>query len=188
MTCGLFSSLRCFERFFRGVNVKEGKLVAKRRAYLMEDLNLIGVDYLWQVTTVVSTTTTAIFICTHSLVQQEINTMQLLKVNLEYLLRGITIGASGARQPVYCLTFACCGWQEEPAILTSRLLLWMHGMYITSFIWVFYHWWSDQTWFWPSITRNLCKAQRWTKNVLTFQSLSPALLNLEFLLVIAFIA
>ena len=55
MTYGLFSSLRCFERFFRGVNVKEGKLVAKRRAYLMEDLNLIGVDYLWQVTTVVST-------------------------------------------------------------------------------------------------------------------------------------
>ena len=29
--------------------------MAKRRAYLMEDLNLIGVDYLWQVTTVVST-------------------------------------------------------------------------------------------------------------------------------------
>ena len=83
--------------------------MAKRRAYLMEDLNLIGVDYLWQVTTVVSTATTAIFICTHSLVQQEINTMQLLKVNLEYLLRGITIRASGARKPVYCLTVACCG-------------------------------------------------------------------------------
>ena len=43
--------IRCFERFFRGVNVKEGKLVAKRRAYLMEDLDLIGVDYLWQVIT-----------------------------------------------------------------------------------------------------------------------------------------
>ena len=97
--------------------------MAKRRAYLMEDLNLIGVDYLWQVTTVVSTATTAIFICTHSLVQQEINTMQLLNVNVEYLLRGITIGAGGARQPVYCLTVACCGRQEEPAILTSRLLL-----------------------------------------------------------------
>ena len=83
--------------------------MAKRRAYLMEDLNLIGVDYLWQVTTVVSTATTAIFICTHSLVQQEINTMQLLKVNLEYLLRGITIGAGGARQPVDCLTVACRG-------------------------------------------------------------------------------
>ena len=83
--------------------------MAKRRAYLMEDLNLIGVDYLWQVTTVVSTATTAIFICTHSLVQQEMNTMQLLKVNLEYLLRGITIGAGGSRKPVYCLTVACCG-------------------------------------------------------------------------------
>ena len=55
--------------------------MAKRRAYLMEDLNLIGVDYLWQVTTVVSTATTTIFICTHSLVQQEIKTMQPLKVN-----------------------------------------------------------------------------------------------------------
>lgn len=43
------NGIRCFERFFRGVNVKEGKLVAKRRAYLMEDLDLIGVDYLWQV-------------------------------------------------------------------------------------------------------------------------------------------
>ena len=83
--------------------------MAKRRAYLMEDLNLIGVDYLWQVTTVVSTGTTTILICTRSLVQQEIKTMQLLKVNLEYLLRGVSIGASGARQPVYCLTFACCG-------------------------------------------------------------------------------
>ena len=46
--------------------------MAKRRAYLMEDLNLIGVDYLWQVTTVVST----VFICTHCLVQQDIKTMQ----------------------------------------------------------------------------------------------------------------
>ena len=41
--------------------------MAKRRAYLMEDLNLIGVDYLWQVTTVVSTGTTTILICTRSL-------------------------------------------------------------------------------------------------------------------------
>ncbi|XP_078379070.1 ubiquitin carboxyl-terminal hydrolase 9X-like isoform X2 [Oculina patagonica] len=43
------NGIRCFERFFRGVNIKEGKLVAKRRAYLMEDLDLLGVDYLWQV-------------------------------------------------------------------------------------------------------------------------------------------
>lgn len=42
-----FFYIRCFERFFRGVNVKEGKLVVKRRVYLMEDLDLIGVDYLW---------------------------------------------------------------------------------------------------------------------------------------------
>ena len=40
---------RCFERFFRGVNIKEGKLVAKRRAYMIEDLDLYGVDYVWKV-------------------------------------------------------------------------------------------------------------------------------------------
>ncbi|XP_068731970.1 ubiquitin carboxyl-terminal hydrolase 9X-like isoform X1 [Montipora capricornis] len=43
------NGIRCFERFFRGVNIKERKLTAKRRSYLMEDLDLIGVDYLWQV-------------------------------------------------------------------------------------------------------------------------------------------
>ena len=49
MFCFIIFFSRCFERFFRGVNIKEGKLVAKRRAYLIEDLELIGVDYLWQV-------------------------------------------------------------------------------------------------------------------------------------------
>ncbi|EDO35056.1 predicted protein [Nematostella vectensis] len=43
------NGIKCFERFFRGVNIKEHKLVSKRRAYLIEDLDLVGVDYLWQV-------------------------------------------------------------------------------------------------------------------------------------------
>lgn len=43
------NGIRCFERFFKAVNCREGKLVAKRRAYMMEDLELIGLDYLWRV-------------------------------------------------------------------------------------------------------------------------------------------
>ena len=31
------------------MNSKEGKLVAKRRNYQMDDLELIGQDYLWRV-------------------------------------------------------------------------------------------------------------------------------------------
>lgn len=43
------SGIKCFDRFFKAVNSKEGKLLAKRRAYLMNDLELIGLDYLWRV-------------------------------------------------------------------------------------------------------------------------------------------
>jgi len=40
----------CFDRFFRHVNLKENKLISKRRGgFFMDDLNLIGVDYLWRV-------------------------------------------------------------------------------------------------------------------------------------------
>lgn len=44
-----FLLYRCFDRFFKAVNSKEGKLIPKRRAYLMDDLELIGLDYLWRV-------------------------------------------------------------------------------------------------------------------------------------------
>lgn len=45
-----FYDFSCFERFFRHVNTKEGKLSMKRRGgYVMDDLNLIGVEYLWRV-------------------------------------------------------------------------------------------------------------------------------------------
>ncbi|KAK3733916.1 hypothetical protein QZH41_000977 [Actinostola sp. cb2023] len=43
------NGIRCFERFFRGVNIKEKKVLRKRRSYVMQDLNLIGMDYVWQV-------------------------------------------------------------------------------------------------------------------------------------------
>ncbi|CAL1289008.1 unnamed protein product [Larinioides sclopetarius] len=43
------SGIRCFDRFFKAVNSKEGKLIAKRRAFLMNDLELLGLDYLWRV-------------------------------------------------------------------------------------------------------------------------------------------
>lgn len=40
----------CFERFFKHVNQKENKIIAKRRGgHLMDDLELIGMDYLWRV-------------------------------------------------------------------------------------------------------------------------------------------
>ncbi|KAG2456362.1 USP9X hydrolase, partial [Polypterus senegalus] len=45
------NGMKCFERFFKTVNFREGKLVAKRRVYLMDDLELIGLDYLWQLVT-----------------------------------------------------------------------------------------------------------------------------------------
>jgi ubiquitin carboxyl-terminal hydrolase 9/24 len=47
----LFILFRCFERFFKAVNSKEGKLKAKRRAFLMDDVNLIGAEYIWRVRT-----------------------------------------------------------------------------------------------------------------------------------------
>ncbi|XP_047391135.1 probable ubiquitin carboxyl-terminal hydrolase FAF-X isoform X5 [Sciurus carolinensis] len=43
------NGIKCFERFFKAVNCREGKLIAKRRAYMMDDLELIGLDYLWRV-------------------------------------------------------------------------------------------------------------------------------------------
>ncbi|XP_057300867.1 probable ubiquitin carboxyl-terminal hydrolase FAF-X [Hydractinia symbiolongicarpus] len=42
--------LRCFERFFKYVNMKEGLLQKKRNGtYILENVNLIGYDYLWKV-------------------------------------------------------------------------------------------------------------------------------------------
>ena len=41
------AGIRCFERFFKAVNTKEGKLIPKRRATLIDDLELVGLDYCW---------------------------------------------------------------------------------------------------------------------------------------------
>ncbi|XP_044752373.1 probable ubiquitin carboxyl-terminal hydrolase FAF-X [Coccinella septempunctata] len=46
------SGIKCFERFFKAVNMKEGKLKVKRRSHLTEDLDLIGLDYLWKIVTI----------------------------------------------------------------------------------------------------------------------------------------
>ncbi|CAG0892062.1 unnamed protein product, partial [Darwinula stevensoni] len=43
------SGMKCFERFFRQVNTKEGKLIPKRRTHQMDHFELIGLDYLWKV-------------------------------------------------------------------------------------------------------------------------------------------
>lgn len=43
------SGIKCFERFFKAVNFKEGKLKLRRRMFAMDDVDLIGTDYLWRV-------------------------------------------------------------------------------------------------------------------------------------------
>ncbi|CAH0691384.1 unnamed protein product [Chilo suppressalis] len=45
------AGIKCFERFFKAVNSKEGKLKIKRRSFLLNDADLIGLDYLWRVIT-----------------------------------------------------------------------------------------------------------------------------------------
>ncbi|KAL1140578.1 hypothetical protein AAG570_000508 [Ranatra chinensis] len=45
------SGMKCFERFFKAVNSKEGKLKMKKRTFLMDDVDLIGNDYIWRVVT-----------------------------------------------------------------------------------------------------------------------------------------
>jgi ubiquitin carboxyl-terminal hydrolase 9/24 len=43
------AGIKCFERFFKAVNVKEGKLLPKRREHLLEDMELVGMEYCWKV-------------------------------------------------------------------------------------------------------------------------------------------
>lgn len=43
------SGIKCFERFFKAVNIKENKLKQKRRTVLLDDVDLIGTEYLWKV-------------------------------------------------------------------------------------------------------------------------------------------
>lgn len=45
------SGIRCFERFFKNVNLKYNRLIQKRHFFLTESLDLIGLDYLWKIVT-----------------------------------------------------------------------------------------------------------------------------------------
>ena len=45
------SGIRCFERFFKNVNLKCNRLIQKRHFFLTESLDLIGLDYLWKIVT-----------------------------------------------------------------------------------------------------------------------------------------
>lgn len=67
------NGMKCFERFFKAVNCREGKLVAKRRAYMMDDLELIGLDYLWRVrrAVVLVTQTNVVAFVLYQIVLQE---------------------------------------------------------------------------------------------------------------------
>ena len=42
----LFS--RCFDRFFRMVNINEHRLSAWRRGFITENVDLVGLEYLWK--------------------------------------------------------------------------------------------------------------------------------------------
>ena len=72
-----------------------------------------------------------------------------------------------------------CGRHEEPAILISRFLLRMRRMYVARGDWnSTKNVWNAQNalWsrvFWPSVTWNLRKAQRWSKSFLTFDGCRP---------------
>lgn len=41
--------IECFDKFFKAVNLKEGKFILKKQGVLTEDLELIGLDYLWRI-------------------------------------------------------------------------------------------------------------------------------------------
>ena len=99
-------------------------------------------------------------------------------------------------------------------ILISRLLLRMRGMYVTSIhldfhwnaqntiwlhtfgpsithnmithIWTFHHSQSAHAWFWLSVTWNLCKAQQWSKSILTFDCCHPHSVTFGYLIAFYF--
>ncbi|OQV21658.1 putative ubiquitin carboxyl-terminal hydrolase FAF-X [Hypsibius exemplaris] len=47
--CLTESGLECFSRFLYYVNVKERKLEARRKQHYLQDVELIGIDYLWKI-------------------------------------------------------------------------------------------------------------------------------------------
>ena len=45
------SGIRCFERFFKNVNLTNNRLKQNRNYLMTESLDLIGLDYLWKIVT-----------------------------------------------------------------------------------------------------------------------------------------
>jgi ubiquitin carboxyl-terminal hydrolase 9/24 len=43
------SGIKCFDRFFKHVNLKCNRLIQKGSYFLTESLDLVGLDYLWKV-------------------------------------------------------------------------------------------------------------------------------------------
>ena len=48
LTTACITPGRCFDRFFRMVNINERRLVAWRRGFVTENVELIGLEYLWK--------------------------------------------------------------------------------------------------------------------------------------------
>ena len=44
----LSPNFRCFDRFFRMVNINERRLSAWRRGFITENVDLVGLEYLWK--------------------------------------------------------------------------------------------------------------------------------------------
>lgn len=72
------SGIKCFERFFKAVNTKEGKLKVKRRMLLTEDPDLIGLDYLWKIVT----------LCPDDIAARAIELLREVSTNLGPKLQG----------------------------------------------------------------------------------------------------
>ena len=45
------SGIKCFDRFFKHVNLKFNRLIQKGNYFFTESLDLIGIDYLWKIVT-----------------------------------------------------------------------------------------------------------------------------------------
>jgi len=89
----------CFDRFFRHVNLKENKLISKRRGgFFMDDLNLIGVDYLWRVTYLLF----LIFLFLHH-----------IKLLLGYCCYASALSVDGSRCIVFLDSLSICACMHE---------------------------------------------------------------------------
>ena len=68
---------RCFDRFFRMVNINERRLVAWRRGFVTENVDLVGLDYLWK----------AVLVAPESIVYKPIELLKDVYTNLSTKLQ-----------------------------------------------------------------------------------------------------